>query len=87
MKSIKNDLKYWYTVHTALDFIEEKIKKSDSKDSYLGLLFLNEDFRVFGYITNTKIKFVIVLEAQNNQYHDTDIRNVGLIVKRGYDHN
>jgi len=46
MKSISNDLKYWYTVHTSLDMIEEKTRKPDFKDLYLNVLYVNEEFRV-----------------------------------------
>lgn len=47
MKSLTNDLKYWFTVHTSLDVIEEKTRRIDFKDLYLGLLYLTEDFRVY----------------------------------------
>ena len=42
----EQNLKYWYTIHTSLDVIEEKTKKTDFKDLYLGLLYLIEDFRM-----------------------------------------
>lgn len=63
-------LKYHYHVHAALDIIDERVnvnKKefsntSTSGDLYLGMLFALEDFKVYGYITNTKIKFVVILQ-------------------------
>ncbi len=42
----EQNLKYWYTVHTSLDVIEEKLKKADFRDAYLGLLYLIEDLRM-----------------------------------------
>ncbi len=42
----EQNLKYWYTIHTCLDVVEEKTKKSEFKDLYLGLLYLIEDFRM-----------------------------------------
>ena len=30
----------------------------------------------YGYITNTKIKFIIIIESNNQQYHDTEIKIV-----------
>ena len=36
-----------------------------NRDLYLGQLYPNEDYRIFGYVTNTKIKFV-VLESVNH---------------------
>jgi hypothetical protein len=50
MKSVTNDLKYWFTVHTSLDVIEEKTQKFDFKDMYLGLLYLTEEFRVYAFV-------------------------------------
>ena len=35
-------------------------------------------FLRYGYITNTKIKFLIVIETSNQQYHDTEIKIVSL---------
>lgn len=42
----EQNLKYWYTIHTSLDVIDEKIRKTDFKDLYLGLLYLIEDYRM-----------------------------------------
>ncbi|KAJ5066235.1 trafficking protein particle complex subunit 2-like protein [Anaeramoeba ignava] len=64
-----------YIVYTALDFCEEKIpamsgnKKSSLFESYLGLLFPTEDLRVYGYVTNTHHKYVLVLD-------DSDVKDV-----------
>ena len=48
------------TVHTSLDVVEEKIaagtkNASDSRELYLGLLYPTEDYKVYGYVTNTKV--------------------------------
>jgi len=64
-------LKFHYHVHTSLDVIEEKVNPhkraggggvGGGGDLYLGLLFAVEDYKVFGYITNTKIKLVAVIQ-------------------------
>lgn len=31
-------------------------------DLYLGHLFTVEDYKIYGYITNTKVKFVVILQ-------------------------
>eukprot|EP00123_Amoebidium_parasiticum_P013535 comp22015_c0_seq1/m.31885 comp22015_c0_seq1/g.31885 ORF comp22015_c0_seq1/g.31885 comp22015_c0_seq1/m.31885 type:complete len:127 (-) comp22015_c0_seq1:359-739(-) len=54
----KDELEFSYIVHTALDVIEDK----DSPDMYLGLLAPAEEYNVYGYMTNTKVKFVAVLD-------------------------
>ena len=33
------------------------------RDLYLGLLYSTEHQRIFGYVTNTKIKFVIIVNV------------------------
>ena len=34
----------------------------------------------YGYVTNTKIKFVVVVESANNFLRDNEIRMVGMMV-------
>lgn len=75
----ESDLKFHYIVHTCLDVIEEKTAlltkpSQDPRELYLGLLYPTEDYKVFGYVTNTKIKFVIIVESLNTTLRDNDIR-------------
>ena len=77
----ENELKFHYTVHTCLDVIEEKVSSAgksanDPRELYLGLLYPTEDYKVYGYVTNTKVKFVIVVDSSNTQLRDNEIRNV-----------
>lgn len=77
--SIESELNFHYTVHTSLDVVEEKISTgnknaADLRELYLGLLYPTEDFKVYGYVTNTKIKFVIVVESSNATLRDNEIR-------------
>lgn len=80
----KNELKFHYTVHTSLDVVDEKIatvgkssgSSTDLREFYLGLLYPTEDYKVYGYVTNTKVKFVIVVEASNTQMRDNEIRSM-----------
>ncbi|KAK2161662.1 hypothetical protein LSH36_112g05040 [Paralvinella palmiformis] len=85
MNNIKseNELKFYYTVHTSLDVVEEKIQSvgskstNDMRELYLGLLYPTEDYKVYGYVTNTKIKFVIVVESSSNiSLRDNEIRSM-----------
>ncbi|KDO30106.1 hypothetical protein SPRG_05298 [Saprolegnia parasitica CBS 223.65] len=56
-----DDLSFHYIVHISLDIIEEKVKISKD-DMYLGFLGPVEDFRVYGYVTNTLVKLVVVVQ-------------------------
>ncbi len=79
--SPENELKFCYTIHTSLDVVEEKISSvgkntNDLRELYLGLLYPTEDYKVYGYVTNTKIKFVIVVESSNTALRDNEIRGM-----------
>mmetsp|Transcript_10583 Transcript_10583/g.20079 ORF Transcript_10583/g.20079 Transcript_10583/m.20079 type:complete len:159 (+) Transcript_10583:96-572(+) len=37
-----------------------------TSDPYLGMLYPTEDYRVYGYVTNTNVKFMLVLEDTAN---------------------
>ncbi|EFA80661.1 trafficking protein particle complex subunit 2-like protein [Heterostelium album PN500] len=70
----ENRLKLHYIVHCSLDIIEDKpgVKKV-SNDMYLGLLYPTEDYKVYGFLTNTKIKFIIVV-LDTTDIKDSDIK-------------
>jgi len=54
--------------HQALDAIEDKAAKTRKMgatlpgDLYLGLLFGIEEYKVYGYMTNSKVKLVAILQ-------------------------
>ncbi|XP_054627752.1 trafficking protein particle complex subunit 2-like protein isoform X2 [Dunckerocampus dactyliophorus] len=79
--STQNELKFHYTVHTSLDVVEEKISAvgkslGDQRELYLGLLYPTEDYKVYGYVTNSKVKFVIVVDSSNTSLRDNEIRSM-----------
>ena len=69
-----DQLRFHFIVHTALDFLEEKVNSTPQQmapaaggaaskhDSYLGLLYPIEELRVYGYLTNCRIKLIAVLD-------------------------
>ncbi|GFR41299.1 hypothetical protein Agub_g1975 [Astrephomene gubernaculifera] len=61
-------LKLHYVVHCALDAVEEKVLlkrgPGDAQDAYLGLLYPTEDFKVYGYLTNTHLKILLLLDDE-----------------------
>ncbi|EDV21193.1 Trafficking protein particle complex subunit 2-like protein [Trichoplax sp. H2] len=76
-----HELKFHYIAHTSLDVIEEKLATltkttSDMRELYLGILYPTEDYKVYGYVTNTKIKFVVVVDASGINYRDTEMRAI-----------
>ncbi|ESN95910.1 hypothetical protein HELRODRAFT_126817, partial [Helobdella robusta] len=75
-----DDLNFFYTVHTSLDVIEERMtvnvhkNTNEMREPYLGLLYPTEDYRVYGYVTNTKTKFLILVDSGNNNLRDNEIK-------------
>ncbi|KAF7996252.1 hypothetical protein HCN44_001884 [Aphidius gifuensis] len=74
-------LEFHYKVHTSIDIIEEKLNNGskvapDSRELFLGLLYSTEEHKIFGYTTNTKVKFVVVLQASNASFRDNDVRMI-----------
>nr|XP_010935146.2 trafficking protein particle complex subunit 2-like protein isoform X2 [Elaeis guineensis] len=58
-------LKLHHIIHCSLDVIDERInnpKKSGPtlNEAFLGLLYPTENYKVYGYLTNTKVKFIMV---------------------------
>ncbi|GBP85601.1 Trafficking protein particle complex subunit 2-like protein [Eumeta japonica] len=74
---IDNELSRQWLVHTALDALEERLatsntnttgagssaSRTDMRDLYLGLLYSTDTHKIYGYVTNTRIKLVLVTSA------------------------
>eukprot|EP00128_Syssomonas_multiformis_P002323 Colp12_sorted_trinity150504_noHs@18647 len=71
----EKDLKFHYIIHTSLDVVEEKMSAAKGNtDMYLGLLYPMEDYRVYGYVTNTKIKMIAVINDYDTAVKDSEIK-------------
>ncbi|KAK7868786.1 hypothetical protein R5R35_003631 [Gryllus longicercus] len=75
------ELQFHYKVHTSLDVVEEKLSSAgintgDVRELYLGLLYSTEEHKIFGYVTNTKIKFIVVVESANTLLRDNEVRTM-----------
>ncbi|KAG9289799.1 hypothetical protein G9A89_015379 [Geosiphon pyriformis] len=73
--TIHSDLKYHYIAHTSCDVIEERVNAGPkTTDAYLGLLYAMEDLAVYGYLTNTRVKFIVVLAVPDAIIKDLDMK-------------
>lgn len=83
------DLSFHYIIHTVLDVIEERgmtpspphfhpqgSSSGNSTDAYLGLLYALEDTAVYGYVTSSKIKFIVALGMTEIAIRESELRNV-----------
>ena len=91
------EVAFHYIVHTSLDVIEERCQSSTSappstvkptaeplRDLYLGMLYSTEQHKVFGYVTNTSIKFIVIVESSNTNIRDNEIRQMFRKLHTGY---
>ena len=75
----ETNLKYDFISHCCIDIIDS-LSASKSKDLYLGLLCCMEDVACFGYITNSKIKMVLMVTVQDKTIRDQSVRHLfGLV--------
>ncbi|XP_055320100.1 trafficking protein particle complex subunit 2-like protein [Sitodiplosis mosellana] len=78
---LDKELELQYRVHAALDVVEEKCAvgqtpSQDSRDLYIGLLYSTEYHKIYGYVTNSKIKFIIVVDSSNTALRENDVRTM-----------
>eukprot|EP00050_Salpingoeca_kvevrii_P011718 m.17526 g.17526 ORF g.17526 m.17526 type:complete len:134 (-) comp3593_c0_seq1:190-591(-) len=68
-------LRFQFLVHSALDVVDEKVASlgKSGADQFLGLLSSADDMRVYGYMTQTKYKFVVVVDDVSTA-RDNEIR-------------
>ncbi|GAA5850403.1 hypothetical protein JCM8547_001864 [Rhodosporidiobolus lusitaniae] len=79
------DLKWHYAAHTALDYFEEReLPAAKTTESYLGLLYAMEDYAVYGYQTNTRIKFVLALALADAVIRDVDVKTIFRAIHNSY---
>ena len=89
------EVSFHYIVHTSLDVVDEKLQNSNnlvapsvkqaaSSDLYLGLLYSTEQHKVYGYVTNTSLKFILIVEASNTNIRDNEIRQMFRKLHQGY---
>ncbi|XP_055917695.1 trafficking protein particle complex subunit 2-like protein [Eupeodes corollae] len=78
---LDKELELQYQVHAALDVVEEKCLPTpkatpESKELYLGLLYTTETHKIYGFVTNTKIKFIIVVDSGNIALRENEVRSM-----------
>jgi len=79
------DLKWHYAAHTSLDYFEEReASKPRPTDSYLGLLYVMEDYAVYGYQTNTRTRIVLVLALADAVVRDADVKILFRAIHNAY---
>jgi trafficking protein particle complex subunit 2 len=72
-------LKYHFLAHSALDIIQERIVSGvKTVDTYFGLLHVLEDVNIYGFLTNTLVKILVMIEGVDGSggIRDSDVKAV-----------
>jgi hypothetical protein len=75
-------LKYHFLAHSALDIIEERIVSgAKTIDTYFGLLHVLEEVSVYGFLTNSLVKIIIMIEGGDGSggLRDSDVKAVRVL--------
>lgn len=78
--NVDKEIALQYQVHASLDVIDERCATNqkaaaDGRELYLGSLISTEQYKIYGYVTNTKIKFLIVIDATStSSYRENEVR-------------
>lgn len=68
--------KLTYLLHVSLDIVDEKVAQPTSRDNFLGILYQCEQFKIYGYITTTKIKIISLISQRLITPRENDIRQL-----------
>ena len=60
----------------AASSVPKRPADAQGRELYLGSLFTTEKKKVYGYVTNTRVKFVIVVDAGNTALRDNEVRQM-----------
>jgi hypothetical protein len=73
-----DETQFLFIAHSSLDIFEEKLANAPASgaaaDMYLGLLYPTDTYQVFGYVTNTKAKLVVITDDADVK--DLDVKSV-----------
>ncbi|XP_017148916.1 trafficking protein particle complex subunit 2-like protein [Drosophila miranda] len=77
---MEQELNLQYHVHAALDVIEEKFLIGrgvpESKELYLGLLYSTENHKIYGFVTSSRVKFIVVIDSSNVALRENEVRAI-----------
>ncbi|CAF1117978.1 unnamed protein product [Rotaria sp. Silwood1] len=76
------ELKFLFLIHASIDILDDKVNQltkpvsdRDSRDFYLGLLYPVEEYKIYGYVSSTRVKFILIFEHSTSiSLKDQDIK-------------
>ncbi|CAF1215429.1 unnamed protein product [Rotaria magnacalcarata] len=76
------ELKFLFLIHASIDILDDKVNQltkptsdRDARDFYLGLLYPVEEYKIYGYVSSTRVKFILIFEHSTSiSLKDPDIK-------------
>ena len=82
-----SELDLMFLAHSSLDVIEEKLTARntavDQRELYLGQLYPTEQYKIYGYVTNSKVK-ILVMTENTSQNIDQEVKILFKQLHRSY---
>eukprot|EP00800_Vazella_pourtalesii_P008190 TRINITY_DN2177_c0_g7_i1.p1 TRINITY_DN2177_c0_g7~~TRINITY_DN2177_c0_g7_i1.p1 ORF type:complete len:138 (-),score=30.55 TRINITY_DN2177_c0_g7_i1:73-486(-) len=82
-----SELDLMFLAHSSLDVIEEKLTAHstgvDQRELYLGQLYPTEQYKIYGYVTNSKVK-ILVMTENTSQNIDQEVKALFKQLHRSY---
>lgn len=76
-----------YLMHASLDIVEEKSEQPTSRDNFLGILYQCEQYKIYGLMSTTKVKVLLLLNLKMNYGflpRENDIRQMLKNIHRSF---
>lgn len=75
-----------YLMHASLDIVQEKTEQPTSRDNFLGVLYQCEQYKIYGLLSTTKVKILLMLNQRYcyGQPRENDIRQTLKNIHKAY---
>ncbi|KAI6176891.1 Trafficking protein particle complex subunit 2-like protein [Aphelenchoides bicaudatus] len=64
-----------YSSMDVIDARENSTQNRSQQELFYGYLLSNNDYKSYGYVTNTRVKFILIFDALDSTVRDQDIRS------------
>lgn len=68
-----SDINFQQLAFLSLDIFDEKVNEN-LKDNFLGILFPDLNYKIYGYVTNNNVKLVLILDIYSKEYSDIELK-------------
>lgn len=75
-----------YLMHASLDIVQEKAEQQTSRDNFLGILYQCEQYKIYGLMSTTKVKILLMISQRFNfgPPRENDVRLILKNIHKAY---